>query len=214
MSASALTAAFIKTAFKLHPFDSSEMALAGGLTGGALGGGVGALTGLIGTQSGTPERRKAMINRALIGLLGGGAAGALAGNVASENALLNQNLRDMPDLTELRQRLQPLALFELGNQAPTPKGVESFKRLLADPNMLNKSMDRAIDSAHTDMLKNVEASPSSALKILMGADMLAKGTPLRKEITEGNEGNKNLIPPNVKNIVWDAIKANGLDPNR
>lgn len=74
-----------------RPFSPSNSAIWGASLGGLGGGVLGALDGLSGTRSGTPERKKAITNRALIGALAGaglgGAGGGLLGTLVRDHAM-------------------------------------------------------------------------------------------------------------------------------
>ncbi len=208
-----LHAALLKSAFEMHPYSPGEMAGYGGLAGGLLGAGTGALTGLIGTESGSPERRKAMARRALIGLLAGGGIGAATGGIASANA--RGNMLDTFDQKAMESaEFNPLKLL-IVQQLAQQTDKAPFQRVLENPEMLDVPVAKKTHDMISQALKETKMSPMSTGRILVGQNPLLLHSGMNKELMDSF----NKTPTNVNaekgdvNAAWNVIKSLGLVPN-
>lgn len=209
---SSLHAAFLKTAFDLHPYDATQMAGLGGLAGGVAGGGIGALTGLIGTKSGTPARRKAMLLRSIIGALGGAGIGAAGAHMASHSATDALMDDSEPQVRESVMPARLLAMGQLAQQEASPKSVENFRRLASDPTLMDKTILNGLFNTQKELFPQIKMSPSSTLRILLGKQPLRNSSGMRDEFLRNSEAAMPDPSSKIMNIVWDAIKQHGLAP--
>ncbi len=198
-SSGLLEAALIKQAF-IPLFNPGLMAVESGAVGGLVGGGLGALTGMIGTKTDTPERRKAMIRRGLIGMLLGGGIGATTGGVTgavARHSFLNQLTDDVykdPEIANTFLRGGKL----LDSEAPYFRNLSSSDREL---------LKAQIPGVFGEELNKMRVNPFLSLgeNLSRGAAITERAAQrIGAEAEERAARNGNSLPGAIRGLLDDA----------
>lgn len=204
-----------KMAFELHPFNTGEMAMGGGLMGGLLGGGAGALSGLLGESDNPGERRRKVLRNGLIGLLAGGGLGAAGAGYAAGSARENIMRSKQDDIENQGvPSMRAISMLQLGQQVNNPKNRENFMRLLRNPTMLDAPLQVGAETLLENTVRKTPMGLGSSLRILMGDDPLRRNNGMYEEFDRGanNQMSPGQKERTLKNVVWNALKEKGLAP--
>ena len=209
MSTQLLHAALIKAAFEMRPYNPGEMAAYGGLAGSALGAAGGALTGMIGTEAGSKDRRKAMLRRGVIGLLAGGGLGAAAGGMTAA-ARRNEIVDEMEPVGAAA--LQMVIHGQLANQ----KNRGGYEKLLQDPAVLNTPTGVAAREMFSDPLSQMRFRPMTSLRIMAGDNPRMPSNGMLEEFQNAAKKHEASFSDGkaLTNKAWDIIKHLKLQPKQ
>lgn len=193
-----LTAALLKAAFDIHPLRTGEMAGYGAALGGLAGGGIGAAAGLIGTESGSPERRKAMLQRGLMGLLAGAGVGGVGGLHVSGG------LRDSYDKEYVPAKALSMPFIEmLAAQQMSQAGLK-MPSSEGDGMRLKNLLSGAMDQTYGNQMQKVRVPAGALLGGLFNSGVSGARTAIDKNFSpsdaQSSDGSQGI------NLVWDAIK--------